>query len=159
MKAGFIDKMAEVASRRKFGDGTIGPILSWTNEQIQEHVDALLAIPGARLLFGGNPVTENGADKVPAQYGVYEPTAVFVPIEEAVTDEHFDTVTRELFGPVQVICSYGDHQLESHVLASCERMNDHLSAAIVSNDPTFLHACIGSTINGTTYAGNLRQIS
>lgn len=153
VEAGFLDRMAEVASHRKFGDGTIGPILSWNNSAIKEHVANLLAIPGARLLFGGNPVTENGADKVPDVYGVFEPTAVFVPIEEAVKDEHFGTVTQELFGPVQVVTSYADEQLESHVLASCERMNDHLSAAIVSNDPAFNARCTGSTINGTTYVG------
>ena len=153
VEAGFIERMAEIASQRKFGDGTIGPILSWSNAAIKEHVTNLLAIPGARLLFGGNPVTENGADKVPDQYGVFEPTAVFVPIEEVVKDEHFGTVTHELFGPVQVVTSFADDQLESHVLASCERMTDHLSAAIVSNDPAFNARCTGSTINGTTYVG------
>lgn len=153
VEAGFIERMAEIASQRKFGDGTIGPILSWSNAAIKEHVTNLLAIPGARLLFGGNPVTENGADKVPGQYGVFEPTAVFVPIEEVVKDEHFGTVTHELFGPVQVVTSFADDQLESHVLASCERMTDHLSAAIVSNDPAFNARCTGSTINGTTYVG------
>lgn len=32
-------------------------------------------------------------------------------------------------------------------------MSHHLTAGVVSNDAEFLHEVLGSTINGTTYAG------
>ena len=39
------------------------------------------------------------------------------------------------------------------LLAALERMEHHLTAAIVSNDPAFATALLGSTVNGTQYAG------
>jgi 1-pyrroline-5-carboxylate dehydrogenase len=152
VQAGFIDRLAEYASRRKFEDLTMGPILSWTNERIQAHVEQLLAIPGSKILFGGHSGKIGAAKSIPDCYGCYEPTAIFVPFQEAMKEEHFGTVTHELFGPVQVITEYADDQLQI-VLDACERMNDHLSAAIVSNNPNFINTCMASTINGTTYAG------
>lgn len=55
--------------------------------------------PGARLLFGGRPLTGHS---IPDVYGAVEPTAVYVPLEEALKEEHFGAVTTELFGPFQV---------------------------------------------------------
>jgi hypothetical protein len=44
------------------------------------------------------------------------------------------------FGVItQVVTEYSEDQLEL-VLEACERMNAHLTAAIVSNDPLFLQA-------------------
>ncbi len=54
---------------------------------------------GAKVLFGGRPLTDHS---IPAVYGAIEPTAVFVPLKEALKPEHFDLVTTELFGPFQV---------------------------------------------------------
>lgn len=34
-----------------------------------------------------------------------------------------------------------------------ERMDAHLTAAVVSRDPQFLNYILGNTVNGTTYAG------
>jgi 1-pyrroline-5-carboxylate dehydrogenase len=34
-----------------------------------------------------------------------------------------------------------------------ERMSHHLTAAVVSNDSVFTEKILGSTVNGTTYAG------
>jgi len=53
---------------------------------------------------------------------------------------------------VQVLTSYSDSQL-GDVLKCLEKMDAHLTAAVVSNDPVFLNAVLGATVNGTTYAG------
>lgn len=45
-----------------------------------------------------------------------------------------------------------DDQLRS-VLDVCESMSHHLTAAVVSNDVTFLQEVLAHTVNGTTYAG------
>jgi 1-pyrroline-5-carboxylate dehydrogenase len=37
-----------------------------------------MAIPGAKLLFGGKPLENHS---IPASYGSYYPTAVFLPID------------------------------------------------------------------------------
>jgi len=52
----------------------------------------------------------------------------------------------------QVVTEYDDSSLPQ-VLEACERMDAHLTAAIVSNDPRFVNAVLGSTVNGTTYVG------
>ncbi len=54
---------------------------------------------GAKLLFGGKPLRNHS---IPEVYGAVEPTAVFVPLEQALLPEHFETVTTEVFGPFQV---------------------------------------------------------
>jgi len=40
------------------------------------------------------------------------------------------------------------------VIELCERMDHHLTAAVVSNCPIFVNHVLGNTVNGTTYAGN-----
>ena len=143
-----IPQMAELAARRKLQDLTVGPVLTWTTAQIQAHVDAVAAIPGARLLFGGKPLVGHN---IPQCYGAYEPTAVDVPVA-ALGPEHFDQVTTELFGPFQVVVRYGDNDLPL-VLDALESMSHHLTAAVVSADIQFQQRVIGATVNGTTYAG------
>ncbi len=39
------------------------------------------------------------------------------------------------------------------ILTILEKMKQHLTAAIVSNDPIFNNYILGNTINGTTYCG------
>lgn len=51
-----------------------------------------------------------------------------------------------------MITTYGDDELDL-VLEACERMNHHLTAAVVSNDVAFQNKVLGSTVNGTTYVG------
>merc|ERR1712151_1397128 len=101
-------------------------------------------------MFGGQ---ELEGHNIPSQYGSYDATAVYVPIAEAVKDEHFDTVITEIFGPLQVITEYGDDETEL-VLEMCERMESHLTAAIVSSDNAFINRMAGATVNGTTYVGH-----
>lgn len=73
IKAGFIEKIKAYAEKRTFETLSIVPILTWSNKRIQSHVDAVLKIPGSRLLFGGEAITNT---KVPEQYGLYKPTAI-----------------------------------------------------------------------------------
>jgi len=143
-----LPKMGELAARRKLDDLTIGPVLSWTNEQIQSHVDAVLAIPASRLLFGGEVLQGHS---IPDCYGAYEPTAVEVPIE-AIRGDKFNLVTTELFGPFQVVVTYGDDDLPI-VLEALERISHHLTAAVVSSDIGFQNLVLAATVNGTTYSG------
>lgn len=64
------------------------------------HIQQLLHIPGAYVLFGGKELPNH---TIPKQYGAVEPTAVFVPLEGILqSEESFKAVTTEVFGPVQV---------------------------------------------------------
>lgn len=143
-----LPKLGELASRRSLDDLSLGPVLTWTDERMQAHVNAVKAISGAELLFGGKPLEGH---TIPACYGAMEATAIRVPID-AVVGEHFDLVTTELFGPFQVIVSWGDDELPK-VLDILERMSHHLTAAVVSRDVDFQSAVLGATVNGTTYCG------
>lgn len=147
--SGFVEKLSSIAKRRKLEDLTIGPVLTVTTDQIMDHIKKLLDIPGAKVLFGGNPLENHSIPKI---YGAMEPTAVFVPLVEMLKGDYFGLVTTEIFGPLQVITEYTCEELPL-VLEACERMEAHLSAAIVSNDPSFLQEVLGKTTNGTTYVG------
>ncbi len=143
-----LPRIEKLAARRKLDNLSIGPVLTWTNAQIQQHVDALLAIEGSTLLFGGKPLSGHS---IPDIYGAYEPTAVQVPLD-AICGDHFDLVTTELFGPFQVIVSYGDDDLP-RILDILERISHHLTAAVVSGDIAFQQSVLAATVNGTTYCG------
>jgi len=138
-----------LAARRKLDDLTCVPILTWSNERIKEHIKKVLEIPGAKILFGGKELTGH---KIPSIYGAFEPTAVFVPLKEMMDPKHFAVATSELFGPFQIVTSYADNEIDT-VLEACERMDHHLTAAVVSSDQLFLQYVLGNTVNGTTYNG------
>ena len=89
---------------------------------------------------------------IPKKYGAVMPTAVHVPLESLMNPEHFKVASTELFGPFQIMTTYSDEQLPM-VQKLCEDMTNHLTAAIVSNDPIFQNKILGSTVNGTTYVG------
>ncbi|CAI8610021.1 unnamed protein product [Vicia faba] len=148
-KTSLVSKLKELAERRKLSDLTIGPVLTFTTDALLEHTKNLLAIPGSKLLFGGQPLEDH---TIPQIYGAIKPTAVYVPLEEIVKDKNYELVTKEIFGPFQVVTDYKNHQLPI-VLEALEKMHAHLTAAVVSNDPLFLQEVIGKTVNGTTYAG------
>lgn len=152
--ASFEQRIAALAATRTLADLTVGPVLTVTTAAFQAHVKALLALPGARLLFGGGTLEQRcGPHRIPACYGAFEPTAVFVPLATMLAnDDAFAVVTREIFGPLQIVTRYGDGDLEG-VLEACERMNNHLTAAVVSNDVAFRRAVLSRTVNGTTYVG------
>eukprot|EP00252_Welwitschia_mirabilis_P017993 TRINITY_DN40131_c0_g1_i1.p1 TRINITY_DN40131_c0_g1~~TRINITY_DN40131_c0_g1_i1.p1 ORF type:complete len:557 (-),score=122.71 TRINITY_DN40131_c0_g1_i1:309-1979(-) len=144
-----IPKLQSLAARRKLEDLTVGPVLTVTTQRMLAHLEKLLQIPGSRLLFGGEPLENH---KIPEIYGAFKPTAVYVPLDEILKDENFGIVTTEIFGPFQIITSYKQDEL-SKVLEACEKMENHLTAGVVSNDVKFLQNILGRTVNGTTYAG------
>ncbi|CAI0399342.1 unnamed protein product [Linum tenue] len=144
-----LSKLKELAERRKLEDLTVGPVLTVTTEAMLDHVNKLLNIPGAKLLFGGKALENHS---IPSIYGAVKPTAVYVPLEEILKAGNYELVTKEVFGPFQVVTEYKESQL-SMVLEALERMHAHLTAAVVSNDVLFLQEVIGQSVNGTTYAG------
>jgi 1-pyrroline-5-carboxylate dehydrogenase len=148
-ETGLVDKMKSLASARKLDDLTVGPVLTVTTKAILDHTNRLASIPGASILWGGKELANH---KIPAKYGAVEPTAVFVPLEEMVKEEHFEACATEIFAPFQVITYYNDDTLDT-VLEALERMSHHLTAAVVSNDVNFCHKVLANTVNGTTYAG------
>ncbi|MBT8093434.1 MAG: aldehyde dehydrogenase family protein [Gammaproteobacteria bacterium] len=143
-----LPKIAELSARRSLDDLTVGPVLTWTNAHIRAHIDAVLAIDGAELVCGG---AELVGHEIPDCYGAYEPTAIRVPLE-ALQGEDFDIAATELFGPFQIVVTWGDGDLDT-VLGLCERMQNHLTAAVVSADVLFQNRVLGATVNGTTYCG------
>eukprot|EP00922_Rhytidocystis_sp_ex-Travisia-forbesii_P010666 GHVS01015624.1.p1 GENE.GHVS01015624.1~~GHVS01015624.1.p1 ORF type:complete len:564 (-),score=64.88 GHVS01015624.1:327-2018(-) len=150
IKAGLVDKLKELAARRSLGDMTCSPVLSHTNKQISDHVQALASLPGSKVLFGGRPLEGHS---VPTKYGAFEPTAVMVPLSTILASkQNMDLVTTELFGPVQVITEYTTGE-ENKLVALMEGMTHHLTAAVVSSNMQFLQYILGNTVNGTTYAG------
>lgn len=144
-----ISKTKDLAERRKLADLTVGPVLTVTTEAMLEHKKKLLQISGSKLLFGGEPLENHS---IPAIYGAIKPTAIYIPLEEILKPTNYELVTKEIFGPFQIITDYKKDQLPM-VLDALERMHAHLTAAVVSNDPFFLQDVIGKTVNGTTYAG------
>jgi len=143
-----LPKLAELAALRGLDDLSLGPVLTWDNGRMLAHIEALRAIPGAELLFGGKPLSGHS---IPDRYGAMEATAVRVPLA-ALAGDHFDLVTTELFGPFQVIVTYGDHEVPV-MLAVLERISQHLTAAVVSGDIDFQNRVLAATVNGTTYCG------
>ena len=59
VKAGILDKIKNIAAKRKLDDLSVGPVITWNNKRIKEHQDKVLAIPGAKLLFGGKALTNH----------------------------------------------------------------------------------------------------
>ncbi|KAI4336030.1 hypothetical protein L6164_014606 [Bauhinia variegata] len=144
-----ISKLKDLAERRKLEDLTIGPVLTFTTDSMLEHMNKLLEISGSELLFGGQPLENHS---IPSIYGALKPTAIYIPLEEIMKEKNYELVTKEIFGPFQIITDYKGDQLPM-VLDALERMHAHLTAAVVSNDPLFLQEVIGKSVNGTTYAG------
>lgn len=144
-----VRRIKERAATRNLEDLTIGPVMTWTTERIIAHMEACLKIPGATLAFGGKELTNH---TIPEQYGAFEPTAVRIPIESLEDPDHLATASTELFGPFQVIVDYKSHQVD-FVIELLNRMPNHLTAGVVSNDIQFINHVLGNTISGTTYAG------
>lgn len=108
--------------------------MSWNNQRIKQHIDSILELDGAKILFGGEPLSE--PHSIPSIYGSYKPTAIYVPLKHFRSEKKFKLITTELFGPFQIITDYKSKDLDI-VLDSLEKMSHHLTAAVVSNDPIF----------------------
>ena len=148
-KHNLLEKMEAQAARRNLKDLTVGPVLTWNNEQIEEHISKLLELDGAKVLWGGKKLTKHS---IPAIYGSYEPTAVYVPIKHYTIKRKLALICTEVFAPFQIITDYKLPHLK-RVLNSLEELKNNLTAAVVSNDSDFQTEILGSTINGTTYVG------
>lgn len=75
LETDFLKILESQVSKRNLEDLSIGPILTWTNDRIKQHIDSVLQIPGAKLLFGGN---ELEGHSIPECYGAFEPTAIVI---------------------------------------------------------------------------------
>ena len=131
-KTNVLEKMKEQAEKRSLQDLTVGPVLSWNNEKIKAHIDAILEMEGSKLITGGKPLTNHN---IPSVYGSYEPTIVYVPFKHFRSAKKFKLLTSELFGPFTIVTDYSDKDIEN-LMDYLSRMQ-HLTAAIVSNDPIF----------------------
>jgi len=143
-----LPRLADLAAKRELKNLDIGPVLSWTNSQLNEHVNFLLKIDGSKLLFGGDELSDHS---IPSNYGSFKPTAIEIPVEELLTDK-FDLITKEVFGPFQVVVLYSDREINK-IKEILEKITQNLTAAIVSNDVLFQQDILGNTVNGTTYTG------
>ena len=56
-----------------------------------------MELDGAKVLFGGEPLSE--PHNIPAIYGSFKPTAIFVPLKHFRISRKFKLLTTELFGP------------------------------------------------------------
>jgi 1-pyrroline-5-carboxylate dehydrogenase len=130
--------------------------LTVTTERFLSHCQALLdTIPGTKILWGGKALSKAAMapHEIPSCYGAFEPTAVYVPLEGMLASpDAFHLATTEIFGPFYIYTTWKDGELPL-VLEALERMENHLTAAVVSNDVVFTRAVVGSTVNGTTYIG------
>lgn len=149
-KAGILKEIESLAKNRTLENQLVSPVLSLSGAQIRQHIDSLLKLDGAKVLFGGEL---EEAHEIPDQYAAFKPTAVFVPLKSILSSEDaFKLVTTEIFGPFQVVTEYKEGEVDK-VIECCEKMSHHLTAAVVSNDQKFLTHVLGNTVNGTTYAG------
>lgn len=88
---------------------TIGPILTWNNEQINTHLNAVLELDGTKVLTGGKPLKDH---TIPAVYGSWEPTLVYVPLKHFRGSKKFKLLTTELFGPFSLITEYKTKEID-----------------------------------------------
>ena len=70
-KIGIVDKLKQLASRRRLEDLTVGPILSVTNDRFLKHIESLLRIPGASLAFGGDLLEDHSIPSVRFYHSIF----------------------------------------------------------------------------------------
>uniref|UniRef100_A0A6U2JET3 Aldehyde dehydrogenase domain-containing protein n=1 Tax=Hemiselmis andersenii TaxID=464988 RepID=A0A6U2JET3_HEMAN len=151
-QSGLLKKLHDMASTRSLKDLTVGPTLSVPPIEIKAHLQSLLSLPGSRLLWGGEELNK-GNHTIPECYGAMSPTAVFVPLETIMASpEAYEKVSKECFAPIYVVTQFGDNEIPI-VLDALERMDEHLTAGVVSNDAQFQHKVLSNSLNGTTYVG------
>ena len=143
-----IPRLKKLALKRKLEDLSLGPVLTWSNQQLLEHINGLLKIPGTECLFGGEELANHS---IPTVYGSIQATAIKIPVDELL-GKNFNDITKEVFGPFQVIIIYEDSDLPI-IKETLERISQNLTAAIVSNDLFFQQDILSCTVNGTTYTG------
>ena len=58
-KVDFLGKLKALAERRNLKDLSIGPVLTWNNQRIKEHMDEILELEGSYILWGGKPLKDH----------------------------------------------------------------------------------------------------
>lgn len=142
----FTQRLKTFAAKRSLENLTNGPLLSHSTQEVLEHIDKLISI-GGLLLWGGKEIKNHS---IPDCYGAVEPTAIKISPSNIV--EHFSLVTKEIFGPLQIIAIYDEEDIDL-VLDIIWHIPHKLTAAIVSNKQNFVNSLLGVSTNGTTYAG------
>ena len=93
---------------------------------------------------------------IPAEYGLFEPTAVFVPFRHFLDNDSLTLLSTEIFGPFQVMTEYSPSEMKE-LLSVLDRIPHHLTGSICSNDIRFVDNILGNTVNGVTYTGILSR--
>jgi len=150
VKNNFIGKFVERCSKRNLNDLTVAPLLSVSNEDMKARINEVLALPGSKVLTGGNPVTDKNS--VPSVYGLFEPTVISVPFEHFNNKDNHSVLFKECFGPLVLVTEYKHDQMQQ-IVDMTEAIEHHLTASIVSNDPHFYNFFAKNTVNGVTYIG------
>ena len=146
-RTNLIERLKELANQRNIHDLSIGPTLTWDNTQIKSHINQILChVKNSKLVFGGDEIENH---TIPVVYGSMKPTAVKLDILD-INERNFKLISKELFGPFQLIITYDDIE---HVIHFINKLPHHLTAAVVSNNPHFYNNILSKTINGTTYYG------
>lgn len=149
-----LDKIADRAKIRSFQAKTICPLLSLTNSQVIGHINAILSqIEGAKLITGNSPVSEK--NDVPAQYGLIQPTLLFVPWKSFKNEKNLQLLFKEIFGPILIATSYQKDEIDN-VLSILNKTHYHLTAAVISQDVCFTNKILANSVNGATYVGRGR---
>lgn len=139
-----LDEWRDKSMSRNLGDLTVAPTISIGNEAILSHIEHLLAIDGAKIMFGGQLLKGD----FPVQYGCIEPTLIYVPIDQI--EKNFHLATKEIFAPFCVVTYYEEIR---DVLRITDCIEHRLTCAIVSEDPVTQKFVLGRSTNGTTYVG------
>lgn len=95
-KTDLYERIRTQMNRRKLENLTIGPTITVTNETFKQHLENVLSINGAELMWGGKPLTGH---TIPSCYGAYEPTAVKVPLKAFKNAKNRKILTTEIFAP------------------------------------------------------------
>jgi len=148
-KTDIIAKWKEQTEKRSLKDLSIGPVFTWNNEEIENHLNEVMNLEGAELLMGGKPLKNH---TIPKCYGSWEPTLVKVPFKHLRGLKKRNLICTELFGPFSIVVEYKDSDVDT-LLEHINNFDCHLTAAVVSNDPLFQHRILGKTLNGTQYTG------
>jgi betaine-aldehyde dehydrogenase len=148
----FLDRLVTRTKRMVIGDPMdpathVGPLIS------HEHMGKVLAAiargkaAGARLVTGGDRVTEGGLDK-----GFYVAPTIF-----ADCADDMDIVREEIFGPVMAVLPFDD---EDEVVARANATPYGLAAGVFTNDLTRAHRVAAALEAGTVWinAYNLTPI-
>merc|ERR1712194_413763 len=151
---GLLGRIEKLASQRKLEDLTLAPVLTVTTERFLQHTQALLEkVKGAKLLWGGEALP-TGTHTIPSCYGAVKPTAVFVPLDQ-ILGSNFELITTEIFGPFQIVTCWDD-SVTGEFETLCKilnKMENHLTAAVCTNDVLLQQRLLKETVNGTTYCG------